>query len=100
MNEAYRAEARRRAREQFDREYGGSEASSTEEQRAARGREIMGSDSDPAASSRDTFGIEERCRSEWASSPALRAEFSCLEAYTAFRRAEARGLVRIISRKA
>jgi hypothetical protein len=51
-------------------------------------------------SSRDTYGIEERCRSEWASSPALRAEFSSLEAYTAYRRAEARGLVRIISRKA
>lgn len=48
----------------------------------------------------DTFGIEERCRGEWARSPELREEFSCLEAYTAFRRAEAKGLVRIISRKA
>jgi hypothetical protein len=46
----------------------------------------------------DTFGIEERCRREWEQSPALRAEFSCLEAYTAFRRAEAKGRVRIISR--
>jgi hypothetical protein len=50
-------------------------------------------------SSHDLYGIEERCRSEWASSPALRAEFTSLEAYTAFRRAETRGAVKIISRK-
>jgi len=50
--------------------------------------------------SRDTYGIEARARSEWERSAAIRAEFTCLEAYTAFRKAEARGLVRIISRKA
>ena len=84
LNEAKRAEARRQARERFEREYGGSEASSP---------------LNPGEPSRDTYGIEERCRSEWASSPALRAEFTSLEAYTAFRRAEARGAVKIISRK-
>lgn len=46
---------------------------------------------------RDSLGIERAARREWESSPALRQEFSCLEAYTAFRKADARGLVRIIS---
>jgi hypothetical protein len=91
MSEAERAEYRRQARAQFFKErgevdpfpdmFGGGVA-------AARG--------EPA--SHDTFGIEERCRREWEQSAALRAEFTCLEAYIAFRRAEAKGLVRIISR--
>lgn len=51
-------------------------------------------------SSRDTYGIEARARGEWERSAAIREEFTSLEAYTAFRKAEARGLVRIISRKA
>ncbi len=43
----------------------------------------------------DLFGLEERCKQDWAGSPALRDEFRSLEVYTAYRKAEARGLVRI-----
>ena len=46
----------------------------------------------------DTFGIEAQARAEWQRSPAIRAEFVELERYIAFRRAEAKGLVRILGR--
>jgi hypothetical protein len=49
-------------------------------------------------SSRDDFGIEQAALREWESSPALREEFTSYEAFLAFRKAEARGLIRIISR--
>ena len=82
-NEAERAEARRQAREQFDKEYGGSEASS--------------SSGEP--SSGDFYGIEERCKRAWDRDPGLRAEFGGqLERYIAFAKADARGLVRILGR--
>lgn len=49
-------------------------------------------------SSRDDFGIEQAARRAWEQSPAIRAEFTCLEAYMAFKKAEARGAVRIIGK--
>lgn len=47
----------------------------------------------------DDYATVQAARAEWERSPAIRAEFTCLEAYMAFRRAEARGAVRIISRE-
>lgn len=44
--------------------------------------------------------IEERCKAEWNRSQDLRAEFGSLDAYTAFKRAEESGRVRVLSRKA
>jgi hypothetical protein len=82
---AERAESRRQARERFDREYGGSEASSS----------FPGE-----PSSGDLYGIEERTRDAWARSPELRAEFGSYESYLAYSKAVARGAVRIIGRKA
>jgi hypothetical protein len=51
-----------------------------------------------AARKRDTFGLEEICAREWASNPLIRDEFRELARYVAYRRAEARGLVRILGR--
>ena len=51
-------------------------------------------------SSRDTYGIEHSARRAWEQSPSLREEFTCFEAFLAVRKAEARGAVRIIGRKA
>ena len=85
---AYRAECRREARERFDREYGGSERAAA----APRAAE------EPP--SRDDLGIEAQARAEWLRSPAIRAEFGELERYVAFAKADARGLVRILSRNA
>jgi hypothetical protein len=48
----------------------------------------------------DDYATVQAARAEWERSAAIRAEFTSLEAYTAFRKAETRGLVRIISRKA
>ena len=79
---AYRAECRREARERFDREYGGSERAAEE------------------PPSRDDLAIEAQARAEWQRSPAIRAEFGELERYVAFAKADARGLVRILSRNA
>ena len=85
----YRAECRREARERFDREYdGGSE-------RAAAAPRVA---EEPP--SRDDLAIEAQARAEWQRSPAIRAEFVELERYVAFAKADARGLVRILSRKA
>ena len=70
---------------------------------AARGIQHVPAASFTAAeepSPHDSLGIERAARAEWERSAAIRAEFTCLEAYVAFRRAEARGLVKIISRKA
>lgn len=85
MNEAQRAEARRQARERFDKQFGGSEASSS---------------FDPGEpSSHDTFGLEDRCRDAWARSPELRAEFGGeFERFLAFKKAEAKGKAKIIGR--
>lgn len=61
-------------------------------------RAAGGSDLDPSVSSRDTFGLEAQARAEWQRSPAIRAEFVELGRYIAFVKADARGLVRILSR--
>lgn len=79
-DEAYRAECRRRAREQFDREYG--EASSSFPGEAPPG---------------DTYGIEARARRQWETDPAFRAEFVEFERFVAFCRADAKGLIRIFA---
>jgi hypothetical protein len=81
MNEEQRAAVRRQAREQFDREHGGIEAPSS-----------------GPPSPHDTFGVEQAARREWESSPSIRAEFTQWEAFLAYRRAEARGAVRILGR--
>ena len=48
----------------------------------------------------DDYATVQAARAEWERSAAIRAEFTCLEAYMAFKKAEARGAVKIISRKA
>lgn len=40
--------------------------------------------------------LEERCKQEWEQQPELRDEFSSLETYTAFKRAEEGGQVRVL----
>jgi hypothetical protein len=45
---------------------------------------------------KNTEGLEAQCRQEWQTSPELRAEFSSLAAYTAYRAAEARGRVGVL----
>jgi hypothetical protein len=47
----------------------------------------------------DDYATVKAARDEWERSAAIRAEFTCLESFIAFRKAEARGAVRIISRK-
>ena len=43
--------------------------------------------------------VEERCKSKWDKDPAVRAEFTSLETYTAFVKAEESGRVRLVGRK-
>jgi hypothetical protein len=83
--EAWRAEFRERM-EEFDRSRGIERA-------AAPLRSA-----DEPSSRDDLYGIEAQARREWESSAELRQEFGCWEAFLAFRRAGARGAVRIISR--
>ena len=78
LNEARRAEARRQARERFER----SEASG-----------------EPPDKPRDAFGAEAQARADWQRSQAIRAEFGELERYIAFVKADAKGLVKIFGRK-
>jgi hypothetical protein len=52
----------------------------------------------PFAAKVESDDRDRRSARDWEGSPALRAEFSNLAAYQAFRRAEARGHVRIFSR--
>lgn len=42
--------------------------------------------------------LEDRCKAEWDKSPDVRAEFGDLKAFTAFKRAEESGRVRILRR--
>lgn len=44
--------------------------------------------------------IEERCKAEWESSAAIRAEFTSLADYTALAKAEAAGKVRVLGKRA
>jgi hypothetical protein len=82
LNEARRAEARRQAREQFDREYGSEASSSSYPAEPASG---------------DTYAIVQAARAEWERSLALRAEFTSVESYVAFRKAASRGLIKIFA---
>jgi hypothetical protein len=56
--------------------------------------------SPPSRESYDSYGAVQAARAEWERSPAIRAEFGEFERYAAFKKAEAKGLVKIISRKA
>jgi hypothetical protein len=53
-----------------------------------------------APPSGDSYAVVQAARDEWERSPAIRAEFGELERYLAFKKAEGKGLVKIISRKA
>ena len=65
---------------------------------ASAGGELR--NSNKAEGGTDLYGIEARCAREFAASPALRNEFAGnLEAYVAYRKAEARGRVRIFGGK-
>lgn len=88
MTEAERSEFRRRMSE-YDQAHGIHRPAAAP----------AGESEDPPLPS-DTYGTVKAARAEWEQSPAIRAEFTCLEAYMAFKKAEARGAVRIISRKA
>lgn len=46
----------------------------------------------------DAYATVQAARAEWERSPAIRAEFGELERYLAFKKAEAKGLVRILGR--
>lgn len=55
----------------------------------------------PAAEAEDTtLPVEERAKAAWEKDPKVRAEFTSLAAYTAFRKAEANGQVRIFGKSA
>jgi hypothetical protein len=94
MIDQKRAEARRQARERFFAEHGGVDHFA--EAQSMRAAATFPARDEPA--SHDTYGIEERCRGEWESSAAIRAEFRTFEVLLAYRKAEAKGLVRIFSR--
>jgi len=98
-DEAERARLRAAAREQSDREYGGVDYGARAETEAAASHGAR----EPSTSQDgrpDLYGLEEKCQREFAASPALRDEFAGnLEAYVAYRKAEARGRVRIFGGK-
>lgn len=51
---------------------------------------------EPAAAEDKTLPVEERCKAAWDRDPKIRAEFGSLGRYTAFRRAEESGQVKIL----
>lgn len=55
----------------------------------------------PAGKGEDmNLPVEERCKASWESDSSLRAEFSSLDTYTAYRRAEEAGRVRRLGKRA
>jgi capsid assembly protease len=54
---------------------------------------------DAAAGVDPNLPVEDRAKAEWDKSPDVRAEFRSIEAYTAFKKAEESGRVRILGRK-
>jgi hypothetical protein len=83
----------------FDKLPGIDYSARAEEEERGRRRVSAASFSRDEPSSRDTYGIEQAARRAWEQSASLREEFTCLESFIAFRKAEARGAVRILSRK-
>lgn len=49
---------------------------------------------DTVAAASPLLSLEEQCQAEWASSSPLREEFYSLEGYIAYRKAEARGVIK------
>ena len=43
--------------------------------------------------------VDERCKANWDKDPAVRAEYTTLEAYTAYVKAEESGRIRVVGRK-
>lgn len=60
---------------------------------------VKGTD-DSKAAARASMPVEERCKADWNENASIRAEFTSLEAYTAFERARELGAVRILGAKA
>ncbi len=90
----------------YDPEWGRRKIAELNEVRQATAARVMAASAaggqhnpDKAAGEPDLFQLEERCAKEFAASASLRAEFGTLERYAAFRRAEVKGLVRIIGRR-
>lgn len=44
----------------------------------------------------DSYGAVQAARAEWERSPAIRAEFESFERFLAFRKADAKGLIKIL----
>jgi hypothetical protein len=81
----------------FSREASYDQWSARKKEELRAGRSTVRAAAD-ASGRPDLYGLEARCQREWASSPAIRNEFTCLEAFIAFRKAEARGAARILGR--
>ncbi len=90
----------------YDPEWGKQKKAELDEVRKQTAARVMAASAagelrnpDKAEGGTDLFGLEERLGREFAASPALRDEFRTLERYIAYRKAEARGLVRILSKR-